>query len=81
MPANIVNDVQTSGQFPQYGLLYDETEITDCTRNLGFHPHNNGLLSSVFHQLNFKTWGGILPIEFGYDDRKSTIKNLKPLMQ
>lgn len=46
-------------------MFYDETEITDCTRNLGFHPHSNGLLFSVLHQLNFKMWGGILPIKFG----------------
>ena len=46
-------------------LFYDETEITDCTRNVGFHPHSNGLLFSVLYQLNLKMWGGILPIQFG----------------
>lgn len=33
-------------------LLYAETEITNCTRNLGFHPHNE-LLSCAFLQLTF----------------------------
>lgn len=36
MPADIINDIQTSGQFPHYALLYDETQITDCARHLGF---------------------------------------------
>lgn len=71
MLADIINDIWTLGQFPHYVLFYDETEITDCTKNLGFHPHSNGLLFSVLHQLNFKMWGGILPIHFG------TLENLQ----